>query len=96
MKKFLISFKIVVNLFIIIFCTISCGDSYMEKYDKVSINQNLEQIKQDWGKPDKEFFCKECDNMIVLKYKKDILGWNTYIFLFNNEDSLLVKKAIDD
>jgi len=69
---------------------------YKEKFKNVKISTHMQKIKNDWGKPDYEGICVNCSGDILLKYKKDPIGWVAYVFLFNPKDSLLVSKNIDD
>ncbi len=97
MKKFIkiviVLFFVVVILFVIDFIN---NNRYENKFKEVKINTHLKSIINDWGNPNKEFIYKDLNNSIVYKYKKDYLGWDTYIFIFNSKDSLLVSKNIDD
>lgn len=68
---------------------------YESKFDNTKLNTNIETVKSSWGIPSDEFLYKE-KNKYVLKYEKGILGWNTYIFLFDKEKNILVEKYIDD
>jgi hypothetical protein len=69
---------------------------YQDKFRNVKISTHIQTLKKDWGKPDYEGVCVNCSGDILLKYKKDPIGWDAYIFLFNPKDSLLVSKNIDD
>lgn len=91
--KLLLSILIFTLSFIIL---IRINESHYEsKFDKTKINLHLSTIKSNWGSPNDEFQY-ENTNKYIVKYKKGILGWNTYIFIFNTSDSLLIEKHIDD
>lgn len=69
---------------------------YKSKFESIKPNTHLKTIIHDWGNPDTKFIYKDLDNSIIYKYQKDYIGWDTYIFVFNPKDSLLVSKNIDD
>lgn len=95
-KKIAQVITIIFLLFIFLIIYIRINENYYEsKFNNEKINTSVNEVKKRWGHPDKEFLYLDT-NQIHLKYKKGILGWNTYIFIFNKSDSLLVKKGIDD
>jgi hypothetical protein len=69
---------------------------YLVTFENINIGDHLEKVKKKWGHPDIEFIYKDLNDCIIYKYKKDPLGWDTYIFIFDPIDSLLVSKNIDD
>ena len=68
---------------------------YESRFDKTKINSHISVIKSNWGSPNDEFQYSNTKKYVV-KHKKGILGWNTYIFIFDKSDSLLIEKHIDD
>ncbi len=91
----------ILSVFFILFILILVYDflnnkHYKEKFEQTKTNSHLKEVVQNWGNPDREFIYKELDNSIIYKYKKDLMGWDTYIFVFNPKDSILVSKNIDD
>lgn len=93
-KVFFISVS--VALFIAFFVIRINNSLYHKRFLNIDLGTKITFVKKMWGNPSYEFVCKNCDNNIVLKYKKDITGWNTYIYVFDKKDSLLIKKTIDD
>jgi hypothetical protein len=97
MKKIIkiitVFFLILIILFIIDFIN---NYHYKSKFESIKPNTHLKTIESDWGSPDISFIYKDLNNSIIYKYKKDYIGWETYLFVFNPKDSLLVSKNIDD
>jgi|GEM_PF-5740558 len=71
-------------------------NNHLERFEKTKINSSIESIKNIWGEPDYCSTDNQRPNLLVIKYKKGILGWNTYIFLINKTDKKLHSKYIDD
>jgi hypothetical protein len=92
-KIIAVFFFVLVILFIVDFIN---NNHYKSKFESIKTNTHLKTIIKDWGNPDSEFIYKDLNNSIIYKYKKDYIGWETYIFVFNPKDSLLVSKNIDD
>ena len=93
MKILSIFFKLIFLLFVYDFFN---NKHYKEKYEKTKIKVHLKEVVRNWGKQDREFIYEDLNNSIVYKYKKDLINWDTYIFIFNPKDSLLVSNNIDD
>ena len=70
--------------------------SYSEKYEETKINQEVLTILQDWGEPDSFETDFQRDSLILITYKRGILGWDTYIFLVDKKSLKLRYKYIDD
>ena len=97
MKKFFIVVLVFLLFILITIVVIRTYSSYYDtKLEKTVLKTHIKEVRKSWGNPDYEFLCKDCSGNYVLKYKKDIVNWNTYIFQFDSKDSLLVKKGIDD
>jgi hypothetical protein len=70
---------------------------YEKKFEQTKIQTSITKLKSEWGVPDDEFILENYNfDKRVLKYKRGILGWNTYVFLFEKNDTVLVSKSIDD
>ncbi|ALM48815.1 hypothetical protein AMR72_07880 [Flavobacterium psychrophilum] len=87
---------IVILIIILLKTYFSNSEYYNEKYSKTRKNTPLSQLVDNWGKPDEEFYHRSPNEVIIYKYRKDLLGWDVYIFAFNPKDSLLISKHIDD
>lgn len=96
MKKIIKILLFFLGIFILLIVVIRLNENhYKSKFDNTKINTSFEMVKSDWGVPSDEFMYKEKDKY-VLKYKKGIIGWNTYIFLFDEKKTYLIEKYIDD
>ena len=97
MKKIRILFSVTLLILFGFILIIRINNSYYsKKFENILAKSKINDVKKEWGIPDEEYICKDCDNNIVLKYRKDITGWNTYVFVFDKTNNLLVKKTIDD
>ena len=98
MKKIIKVSKLIAVIFILIvvFSVVDLVRNNNKKFEETKINTHIKNIIADWGNPDKKFIYKDLNNSVVYKYEKDYLGWETYIFVFNPKDSLLVSKYLDD
>ena len=98
MKKFIKITIILFSFILILLILIDFINSnfYHNKFESIKPNTHLKKLINEFGKPDSEFIYKELNNNIVYKYNKDFIGWETYIFVINPKDSLLVSKHIDD
>ena len=101
MKKLIYIFKkgltyFLVGLIICLFIYRLKSYYFINKFKNVKVNTHIKTLKKDWGQPDYEVICVNCSGKILLKYTKDPIGWDDYVFLFNPKDSLLVSKNIDD
>lgn len=96
MRKFVKILCILFGLIFLFIFSIRINESYFKsKFENTKLNTNIQSVKSDWGNPNDEFMYEEKDKY-VLKYKKGILGWKIYIFLFDIEKNILVEKYIDD
>jgi len=67
---------------------------YDKKFDSTKLNINFSSLKEKWGNPDYEFVPNTKKDNRVFKYNKSIFG--KYIFIADEKDSLIVRKAFDD
>ena len=67
---------------------------YDKKFNATKLNITIENLKDNWGKPDYEFVLEGKTNCHVIKYDKSIFG--QYVFLFDEKNKLLVTKTFDD
>lgn len=67
---------------------------YDNKFESTKLNITISNLKEEWGNPDYEFMPKTKNASRVFKYNKSIFG--QYIFLSDEKDSLIVRKAFDD
>lgn len=67
---------------------------YANKFNNTKLNVSIEELKNDWGNPDYEFVPEKKTDSRVIKYDKSIFG--QYIFLSDEKDKLITKKAFDD
>lgn len=67
---------------------------YQSKFDSTKLNITFTNLEEQWGKPDYEFILSTKKSNRVFKYNKSIFG--QYIFLSDDKDSLIVRKAFDD
>lgn len=93
MQFIVVLFFVVLVIFLIDYIK---SNQYQNKFEEIKINTHLKTIVNDWGSPNSDFIYEDLNNSIIYKYEKDFLGWNTYIFIFNPKDSLLIRKHIDD
>lgn len=67
---------------------------YDYKFKSTKLNIAFSNLKEQWGNPDYEFIPIKKEDNRVFKYNKSIFG--QYIFLSDEKDSLIVRKAFDD
>lgn len=85
---------IIICIFILYVLDSKNKNFYHKKFEDAEPNCNMKSIIKKWGEPSEKF---DYDNdEIVFFYKKDWLGWEKYVFVFNKRDSLFVRKSIDD
>jgi hypothetical protein len=65
-----------------------------KKFNATKLNITIENLKDNWGKPDYEFVPEKKTDCRVIKYEKSIFG--QYVFLSDEKDKLIVTKAFDD
>lgn len=67
--------------------------NYNNKFENTKSKCSYKNIMNNWGEPNSLYVTK---GEVWLIYKKDLLGSYSFVFVFDDKDSVLLRKAIDD
>lgn len=96
--KLLVFLTILVIVFVSLILFIRIQEAhYMKQFQQIKNGSSISMVEQKWGKADSNFSnANYGSDKRILYYKKGVLGWRTYVFIFTKQDSILVNKVIDD
>jgi len=78
--------KLIIVFVFLLLPTIYVVNTY-NKFNSISIGSNIDEVKQDWGEP---YFQSTSQGKIHLHYRS--LFIYQCVFIYNEKDSLLIKK----
>lgn len=97
MKKILDCFSVISIILVIIislfFINIS---SKKAKYEQIKLGLSLQELKSNWGKPDKLIANNYKEGNITLFYKTHDFWGDYYVFSFDKDTRKLLFKYYDD